>query len=107
MLCDDCISRRNITKQSRKKCTRAEQEYIDNFYSVVKEGKYLTPIGFNEISKISYHTYQNYYKIKWTEIVKKYVNMMNYLIILLMNLKNITIKQTIIVIKILLIHINI
>jgi hypothetical protein len=72
MLCDDCISRRNITKQSRKKCTRAEQEYIDNFYSVVKEGKYLTPIGFNEISKISYHTYQNYYKIKWTEIVKKY-----------------------------------
>jgi hypothetical protein len=59
-------------KSRRNELKNTEEKLIDNFLNIVKEDYQLTPAGFNEVSEISSFSYQNYYRISWLEILKKF-----------------------------------
>lgn len=88
--CEEC-RKESIRKSTRKYDKKAQKvisknkeiELINNFNSIVKESFHLTPLGFNEVSELSYHSYQNFYVKPWIEILKiygRYNNLVEYVI---------------------------
>lgn len=88
--CDSCreLSNKQSTqkykKRARAEISKAkEKELVENFNKIVKEPCHLTPYGFNEVSILSHHPYQNLYRKKWIEILKdynKYDELLEYII---------------------------
>jgi hypothetical protein len=77
--CDSCRekSNKNSTKKYKTRTRKVisenkEKQLVNNFKSIVKESYQLTPIGFDEVSEISYHSYKNLFRKTWVEIVKDF-----------------------------------
>lgn len=73
--CRDCVKerdRRYGRKQAHKKSMSIRKRLDNNFKKNDYRGRYLTPLGFNEISPIKYQNYHNHFRLTWREILKRY-----------------------------------
>jgi len=74
--CDKCKKAKyieNWKKKNKGKSPYTEDEYYSNFMEVTKHNEQtLTTIGFNELSKINYRSYINFFKLSWNELLHKY-----------------------------------